>query len=558
MKTKKVLALLLAATTLASFTACGKSGDSNNSQKDSSDKSSKESTVDSKEEKLDYTYGIDKTFKSDEPIKYSMMYSDHENYPYKEDWLFWSKLTEMTNVSFELKMIPRADYDDKKSLLINGGESSYIIPKTYDESAFVTGGAVVAVSDWVEYMPNYMKFVEDYKLEDDLKIITKEDGKYYRLPGMWAEPKSEYTWVIRKDIFDAAGVDITALEKNYTWDTFSEALEKVAKANPGKTVWSDRWKGEAGLKVIGDSYDVPAGWAKNDGMSYDAEKDEFYFAEVTDDCKNMCKMLNNLVENGIIDKETFTQEDSAAEEKFYNGKSFMIGSNESMLGTYASKMNETLGEGKFELYSIVPPAAEGKENYLSENSRLENGIMISTKALEELGKDGFIKMLRFVDWLWYSPEGHTFVKWGVEGETYTVENGTKTLKPEIGYGAINPDATKKLNVDYGFSNGVFMYGGTTENRTSMLSDALKDYYTRINSIKKIRPLKPAVAFSEEDTEQMNLIKSPLMDYVNTSVLQFITGQSDIDENWDTFVQKCKSNNYEKYVTMYNDTYKSSK
>ena len=64
--------------------------------------------------------------------------------------------------------------------------------------------------------------------------------------------------------------------------------------------------------------------------------------------------------------------------------------------------------------------------------RLENGIMITTNALEELGEKEFIKMLRFIDWLWYSDEGQTLCLWGVEGETYTKDaNGTITLNPDI-------------------------------------------------------------------------------------------------------------------------------
>ncbi|MEG0565748.1 MAG: sugar ABC transporter substrate-binding protein, partial [Hungatella sp.] len=77
------------------------------------------------------------------------------------------------------------------------------------------------------------------------------------------------------------------------------------------------------------------------------------------------------------------------------------------------------------------------------------------------------KMLRFVDWLWYSDEGQTLCQWGVEGETYTKDaSGNIVLNPEITYNGINQGAAKQLNVDYGFAGGVFAYGGSTALKTS--------------------------------------------------------------------------------------------
>lgn len=65
-------------------------------------------------------------------------------------------------------------------------------------------------------------------------------------------------------------------------------------------------------------------------------------------------------------------------------------------------------------------------------------------------------MLRSIDWLWYSDEGHELSQWGVEGETYTKDaDGNIVLNSDIYYNGFNPDATRKLNVDYGFGGGVF-------------------------------------------------------------------------------------------------------
>ena len=85
------LSVLMAGTALA---GCG--GSSQKRDDDSAKLSAEDADKD-----LDYTYGEGETFHSDEPITYSMMYSDHENYPYKEDWLLWKAIEEKTNVTFD-------------------------------------------------------------------------------------------------------------------------------------------------------------------------------------------------------------------------------------------------------------------------------------------------------------------------------------------------------------------------------------------------------------------------------------------------------------------------
>ena len=79
----------------------------------------------------------------------------------------------------------RTDYNDKVSASVNSGSAPYIIPKTYDSTAYEDSGQIVPISDWVQYMPNYQKCVKEWGMEDDLQQILASNGKYYRLPGMW-------------------------------------------------------------------------------------------------------------------------------------------------------------------------------------------------------------------------------------------------------------------------------------------------------------------------------------------------------------------------------------
>lgn len=560
MKQRRRPAMLIMALLLAVLTAACSGGNANQAGGKTGSESPPANTQGngqgdnrSSESELDYTFGEDQTFRSNEPITYSLLYSDHEGYPYQAGWRLWSAIQEQSNVSFDLTITSRTEYENQKSLLVNSGDAPFIIPKTYDESAFVPTGQIVAISDWVQYMPNYMKAVKDWGMEDDLKAKLRQDGKYYVLPGLWEIPGGGYSYMIRKDVFEAAGVDVTGQEANWTYEDFYEAMVRVKAHTGAKYVFSDRFKGESTLNIAAVQYGVTGGWGLSNGLGFDHEKQQFYFANASDNFKSYVGYFNKLLNEGIMDPESFTQDDDTAIAKFAKGDTFVMNANYQNLSDMKSKMEDPNAE----LYMIVQPGGPMGKLQI-ETSRLENGIMISQNALEELGEEGFIKMLRFVDWLWYSNEGQTLVLWGVEGETYTKDaDGTIVLNPDIYFNGINPGASKQLNVDYGFAGGVFAYGGSKALRLSKMTEGEIDYMNRIQQSREPRKLAPPIMSTPEEAEQMGLISTPLMDYVKTMTLRFITGQESLD-NWANYTAQVEANGSQRYTDMANDIFQKTK
>lgn len=555
---RKVIALTMTAIMLASLGACGGGSGADESAKAAENYEDPENLDD-----LDYEFGEGETFHSDEPVTYTMLFSDHENYPYKEDWRLWSAIEEKTNVTFDLTLVARTDYNDKVSTLVNSGDAPWIIPKTYNASNYVDSGQIVPISDWVQYMPNYMKCVEEWGMEEELKTTYQSDGKYYRLPGMWEVAAGGYSLIIRKDVFEAAGVDVEELEKNWTWDDFYDALVKVKEYTGADYVWSDQYQLGSTMNISGCQYQIKAGnstdggdWGLKNGTKFDWDKNEFYFTNTTENYREYLRMWNKMYTNGIIDPETFSQDSNQAQAKFFRGESYVLNANYQQLADIQSAGKMQVDGA--ELYMIVYPG--GPEGHLQvETSRLENGIMISQSALDELGEEGFVKMLRFIDWLWYSDEGLMLSQWGVEGETYTLdEEGNVVLNSDIYYNGINPGASKQLNVDYGFGGGVFAYGGSEWLRFSKFTDAEKDWNERILANTEPQKLDPPIMADDMEKEEMSLIEGPLMDYVNQSALQFITGDLDIENDWDEYVAQCESKGSQDYIDQANEIFENIK
>lgn len=548
------LVLAMAGTTLA---ACG-------GGKGSGDDTKPTKTVEEADKDLDYEYGAGKTFHSDEPVTYSMMFSDHENYPYQEDWRLWSAIEEKTNVTFDLTTVARTDYNDKITASVNSGSAPYIVPKVYDSRAFEDSGQIVPISDWVQYMPNYMKCVEDWGMEEDLKSIMASDGKYYRLPGMWETTAGGYSYLIRKDVFEAAGVDMST-EASWTYDDFYEALKKVKDYTGAEYVWSDQYQLGCAMNLSASVYGVTGGnsadggdWGLKDGMKFDEEKEEFYFADTTEEYREYLRMWNRMYEDGILDPETFTQDSAQAQAKFYRGESYVLTVNYQQVADIQAA-NRMQVDGAELYFMTTPGGPEGQMKLSSYAGRLENGIVITKNALDELGEDGFIKMLRFIDWLWYSDEGQTLSLWGVEGETYTKDaEGNPVLNEDIYYNGMNPGAEKQLNVDYGFGGGVFAYGGSKQLQYSKFSEGEKEWNERIDANKETATLMPPVLADEMEKEELNLIKVSLMDYVNTAALEFISGKRDLDADWDAYVKDCEGKGSQDYTDMTNEIFEKTK
>ncbi|MFD1955636.1 sugar ABC transporter substrate-binding protein [Paenibacillus thailandensis] len=553
-KFRKTIGVILTAVLAVGMTAACSSSESNGGSTNAPPSANASSGAAETADALDYTFGEGQTFHSNEPVTYSMMYSDHEGYPYQESWRLWSAIQEKTNVTFDLSIIARTEYENQKSLLVNSGDAPYIIPKTYSEAAFIPSGQIVPISEWVQYMPNYMKAVKDWGMEEDLKVKMQADGKYYVLPGLWEVAGGGYSYIIRKDVFEAAGIDVEAEEANWTYETFYEALKKVKEHTGAKYVWSDRFKGDSTLNIAAVEYGVTGGWGLSNGLTFDHDKQEFQFADTSDNFKQYVSYFNKLIKEEILDPESFTQDDDTALAKFYKGDTFVINGNYQNLADMMTKMQVPNSE----LYMIVQPGGPAGQLQI-EASRLENGIMISQNALKDLGEEGFIKMLRFVDWLWYSDEGQTLSLWGVEGETYTKDaNGNIVLKEDITFNGLNPTATKKLNVDYGFGGGVFAYGGSAKLKMSKMTEGEKDYNDRILKYRETRKLAPPIMASADESEQLNLISTPLMDYVKTMTLKFITGQADIEKEWASYVAQAEANGSTRYTQMANEIFAKTK
>ncbi|MDQ1288362.1 MAG: putative aldouronate transport system substrate-binding protein [Actinomycetota bacterium] len=489
-------------------------------------------------------------FKATAPVDFSILFLEQSHYPMKKDWLLWSEITKRTNVTLKPTVVPNSDYNQKRSLLIGSGQAPMIIPKTYPgaEKAFVSSGAILPVSDYIDLMPNYKDKVAKWNLQSNVDTLMQQNGKYYLLPGLHEDVWNNYSLAIRSDILAQLKLEIPK-----TWDELHTVLTAMKKAYPTKYPWTERWnKPDAGgalFGLMGRAFGTNAGWTFQENVLWDDQAKKFVFAGSSDGFKQMVTYLNTMVKEGLLDPEGFTQIDDQAKQKIANSESFVIStSDQTLVNDYRvplAKINPSATMTRI-------PVPIGPAGEIKDWSRLENGMMISAKAKES---PNFVAMMQFIDWLWYSDAGQEFAKWGVEGVTYTKDaSGKRTLAADVDYIGMNPKGTKKLQVDYGFSGGVFAYGGSTELLHSMFS-ADEVEFQKVMGARKALPVPPPFPLTAEEQEEIALWQTPLKDFVYQQQLMFSLGKRDISQ-WDAYKAELDTKGATKYIDMVNKAYET--
>ncbi len=492
-------------------------------------------------------FSVGDTFYSEEPLEFSFLYRDHPNYPLDEEWTFYQMLEEKTNVTFNNVIAPLSDFAERRSVLIAAGDAPDIIANAYpgEEAQFVGSGALLPISDYVHLMPHLSQRIEEWDVQDELDQNRQADGKYYILPGIEENVRHDYTLMINRTVFDEYGI-----EDPTTWDELRDALV-ILRDETGNVPFNDQWTGQALLNYASHSFGTVAGWGFGGGVIFDEEAEEFKYAPMEQGYRDMVEYFAGLVDEGLMDPESFTQEDETAQNSFNNLESYVISANSQTVIGQRESMAEIHGEGEYEIGKIVSP--EGPAGPIVGGSRFVAGFMLSSEVAE---RDDFLALLQFLDWLYYSDEGNHLAWWGEEGVTYELTDeapgGFMPLDP-ITYLGLNPDGTEHLQEDHGFRNGIIASGGPTALLQSVMDAEEIEFQNMTNETREVATPNPAYPLAQADQEQLALIGTPLGDTTETYTLRFITGQLELDR-WDEFMADLENQNVDQYLDIINNAY----
>ncbi|MBO0709247.1 MAG: sugar ABC transporter substrate-binding protein, partial [Candidatus Dormibacteraeota bacterium] len=130
------------------------------------------------------------------------------------------------------------------------------------------------------------------------------------------------------------------------------------------------------------------------------------------------------------------------------------------------------------------------------------------------------------------------------------------LASDVDWGGLNPGASKKLQNDFGFYNGVFSYGGSTKLLNTQFPPEELQFQEVMNQ-RKTLALPPPAPLSVAEQQQAQLWTTNLQDYVTQQSLGFVLGHRPFSQ-WNDFVSELKQRNMDDYMNLVTTAYQRFK
>jgi len=487
---------------------------------------------------------------SDEPLEFTALFGD--NAGYKQDWLFLKEIPKRTNVTLKLQVVPDKDFKDKRNLVLASGEAPDIILKTWPDEIknYSNPDTLVPIEDIIDMMPNFQKRLESTNFQAEYDAFYKVgDGKHYLLPGWGKNAEQWQVLFYRADLFKKHNI-----AEPKTFDELAAALKVLKEAYPESAPLTNRFGEGLLLGPISRNFGTNAGWSLPNGYTYNYDTKEWYFAPTSDGYKEMVKYLAKLAADGLLDKEAFTQDGNVFDQKLTTGVSF---AGYGWLGEelkYNADGKKNVGP-EYELKWLDPlsgPATPGKP-LTNSGKRGGGGLAINAKAKNN---PNFDKMVKFIDWLWYSEEGQTLANWGVEGVTYQVVDGKKQLMDDI-KNWDRPDAPKELRKEFGFNVDQFNFASPDDFYANTLNPEYKAFFDKLAQMQATPVDDPSVPLNDEEVEKTKLLITKLNDYTKQQLYKFVLGAADVEKDWDAYVKECENKGSKELIDIVNTAWKRS-
>lgn len=534
---KKFISLLLMVTmVMVSLCGCGKKDSTDNEVVDSS------KTNNETQDKKDNESNQEK----EDPVKIRIYYSDNATLPFRDDWLTVKEAEKMFNVEFEWEIIPIADYQTKVSLALNTGTNTpdvILYQSTKGENASLAlNGALVPISDYSEFTPNFNKRVSDFGLQDAVDELNLADGKRYYLPSLYDIPFYDGGLILREDFLEAEGIKAPK-----TFDDLYEILKAYKEKNPDSYPLTILAGPRVLYRMTMPSFGVSLGKNGSSGtntLSWDYDKQEYFSGAISDGYKEYIGYLAKLYREGLLDPEMADPINGDIwSQKMATGKS---------MATYAyyDQIGGLQGSTEIEGYKLqMYPSLEGTAGaHHQPKSSTGSGIMFPAKTAK---REDFERIVRTMDKVFYSEEGAKLWCLGVEGVTYTEENGKVKYTDEL----VNSEegVYKSLQVNYGCGSDVTQMVWVNEREMTKYDEN----YARINKEvadmdNVIQTIPPTPLFDDMKSEDAGVLQTPLFDKFEVWADAFITGKKDVEKDWDAYVKEMKALKIEEFCKLYND------
>jgi len=456
---------------------------------------------------------------------------------------FLKELEEKTNVKIEWQVQSLNDWGEQKGIMLSGGELPDIIIgfQTFNDADIMNNlNLFLPLNNLIEdYMPNYAKAMEE--MPDLKKIVIFPDGNIYSMSkNMPLRPVSCNQPIINKTWLDNLNLEVpTTLDELYTVLKAFKDEDANGNGDPNDEIPISGSKGLS-MELLN-----PFGITDINGFKLMVNDDNtLTFYPTSEAYKEGIKWLNKLYSEGIIDQETFTQDDTMLSAKRQDPNVSRVGFE------YAWTPDSNFGQWSSEYIVIAPIiGSDGKQytggdpNGVSSIKRNEALITTACKYPEAAAR-----------WLdeFYTGEASIQNFWGGIGTVITKNtDGTYVLNdPPEGTSADSWYWDQSLR-DFGPK-----YVSKEFEKNIVLSldsgDGLKMELSKIAENTITTPY-PDVMFTNEENEERPTLTTDIDKYIETTRARWIT-EGGVDEEWDDYINQLNAMELERLIEIYTDAF----
>lgn len=478
-----------------------------------------------------------------EPFVFSVLYNDRKSSPFREDWRILEEYQKLQNVTLDVRLGDDADYEKAVIQALESGDIPDIILKVWPNTieSFANAGVLLPFSDYESLMPNFMAYIKEQNLQGELDKLRASNGKYYILPGYQREIQVQQ-WIYRRDAFEKNN-----LEMPKTYAELFNTLVVLKKMNPDSTPITTLWGGAHLFAMMGAGYGIPAGWA---GASYfNAGENRWQFSPATEKYKALYSYLNRCYEAGILDPASFTQSDADFYSKLEDGRAFVtVTWITSGFANWNAKLKEN-GIPDGEWAALPVPESTIGIKALPAVDPFRKGLVVPSRVITE---PYFKDLLKFLDWAVYSQEGRTLTTWGIEGFTYENTPNGKVFLPNVKTPK-NAGGTLDISKEYGFDQ-LFNLTENEEFEDYKKPAEIVTFLEKSLNAKDTAKISPQLALDAQSIEAIRIINEKITPYVADSSTKFITGELDIEKDWNAYLLELEKRGYKTLEVIWNDAW----
>lgn len=469
------------------------------------------------------------------------------------DMKTWALIEEDTGIKVNFKHPAVGSENEQFNLMLASGDMPDIVFYAWHT---VAGGPMKAVNDGLilnlndivaEHCPNYTSILEQNP-EVKQQIITDE-GVLFGFASICVDERDKtaadyipafqtFGWLVRNDWLKACGIDKLP-ETMEEWET---ALTAMKEMDPNGNGQADE------IPLVASNAADISNWIRAWGITNgfyisDPDAQKVSYGYYTEAYRDALTTLARWYKNGLIDPD-FAASDSKQKDSKITGNigGAWTGSTSGGFGRYITMMKPQNPD--LDMTGTIPPYVEGGKSYKFDSwSKYPIGreAAISARSAHP------VEAAKFCDYF-YSKVGNMYMNWGIEGESYVIDESGKPAFTELV--TKNPDglSVDQVLIQYALSADDFFFCMDPQLWLARMSlPEQREMLPRWATGSRDGILPPVLPTGDEAAESTSIM-GEVQTYVDEMFTKFVMGVESLD-NFDTYMANLKSLGIERAIEL---------